>query len=207
MREHRQRYRDRHGERDRALRIENAQKQNEKRAEQRRLDRLATGLDALPAREPRWVDGERLCTACRRRKPPEEFPAGNIKDGLSCYCRDCTNRAALESQRRASADDRLKKRQRYSRKYDLKRAYGIEYSEFEEMAAGQGGKCAICLTAIDLLAPRSLNCAHVDHDHATGAVRGLLCRACNHGLGNFRDNKAFLMAAIAYLDKLEDMPG
>lgn len=42
---------------------------------------------------------------------------------------------------------------------------------------------------------------HIDHDHETGEVRGKLCRECNHGIGNFRDNTELLQKAITYLKK------
>lgn len=42
---------------------------------------------------------------------------------------------------------------------------------------------------------------HVDHDHTTKAVRSLLCFACNHGIGNFRDDPALLLAALEYLGR------
>ncbi|WP_396349631.1 endonuclease VII domain-containing protein [Geodermatophilus sp. DSM 44513] len=58
------------------------------------------------------------------------------------------------------------------------------------MLAAEGGLCAICKTA---------PAAHVDHDHATGAVRALLCFGCNGGLGQFKDNPTFLHAAAYYV--------
>lgn len=60
------------------------------------------------------------------------------------------------------------------------------------MLQTQGGLCAIC---------RAAPAAHVDHDHATNAVRELLCFNCNGGLGQFRDDPAVLLAAVAYLEK------
>jgi hypothetical protein len=71
----------------------------------------------------------------------------------------------------------------------------------ENLAAAveaQGGKCAICgkVPCGNSPTTRSL---HVDHDHATGRLRGLLCLNCNHGLGKFSDNPALLVAAVDYL--------
>lgn len=58
------------------------------------------------------------------------------------------------------------------------------------MLAEQGGVCAIC---------RAAPAAHVDHDHATGAVRALLCFNCNGGLGQFRDDPDTLREAAEYV--------
>ncbi|MFB9187251.1 endonuclease VII domain-containing protein [Dactylosporangium sucinum] len=61
------------------------------------------------------------------------------------------------------------------------------------MLASQGGRCLICREPMTLPA--------VDHDHATGAVRGILCRPCNSGLGFFKDNPEILSRAIEYLTR------
>jgi Recombination endonuclease VII len=63
-------------------------------------------------------------------------------------------------------------------------------AQFDVMLAAQGGKCGIC-GASD---PK-----HVDHDHLTGGVRGILCFNCNGGLGHFRDDVATMQRAITYL--------
>lgn len=65
--------------------------------------------------------------------------------------------------------------------------------DFDEMVLAQNGVCAICGSA-----PNG-HPLHVDHDHTTGAVRGLLCQQCNTGLGNFRDDIALLDRAMQYL--------
>jgi hypothetical protein len=60
------------------------------------------------------------------------------------------------------------------------------------MLEKQSGLCAIC---------RQLPNGqwNIDHNHATGAVRGILCSMCNRGLGQFRDDARLLRAAIDYL--------
>lgn len=72
--------------------------------------------------------------------------------------------------------------------------YGIEAGEYERMYQAQDGKCAICRWATG----KSRRLA-VDHDHATGRVRGLLCSPCNRYLGYVRDNPDAYRRAAAYL--------
>jgi hypothetical protein len=74
------------------------------------------------------------------------------------------------------------------------RKYGLTQSRFHEMAAKQGGGCAICGRA-----PRGIAGLFVDHNHETGEVRGLLCSGCNTGLGGFGDDPDALTKAAAYL--------
>lgn len=80
-----------------------------------------------------------------------------------------------------------------SRGQHLKR-FGITLADEERMLAQQGGACAICRTAFE-----KTKAKHVDHDHQTGRVRGLLCVRCNLGLGFFKDNEQRLLSAIEYL--------
>ena len=70
------------------------------------------------------------------------------------------------------------------------RRYGLAERELAEMLAVQRGVCVICLTGPP---------EHVDHDHRTGEVRGILCSGCNSGLGSFGDDLDRLYGALRYL--------
>jgi hypothetical protein len=75
------------------------------------------------------------------------------------------------------------------REYHLRRRYGIGAADVDAMIAAQGGTCAVCAGTPE----------HVDHDHATGYVRGILCFNCNQALGNVRDDVAILQGLARYL--------
>lgn len=88
------------------------------------------------------------------------------------------------------------------RHYSLKRYYGISVGDYAEMYRLQDGKCAICKR------PETHKDRHgnvrvlaVDHDHSTGAVRELLCYACNSMLGQAQDNAQTLLAGANYIKK------
>jgi hypothetical protein len=77
----------------------------------------------------------------------------------------------------------------------IAKTYGLTSGEYDELLAAQGGKCAICRGR-----PRSKRLA-VDHNHDTGAVRGLLCSRCNHDLlGASWDSGAIALALWHYLN-------
>jgi hypothetical protein len=77
----------------------------------------------------------------------------------------------------------------------LKAKFGITLAEFDALSEHQAGLCAICTDAL----PRGKGC-HVDHNHATGEIRGLLCNTCNVGLGMFQDRSEVLRGAATYLE-------
>lgn len=81
------------------------------------------------------------------------------------------------------------------RKGNLKTKYGISMNDYDELLRAQDFKCAICE---ETPIRRSL-C--VDHDHDTGAIRGLLCDSCNTGLGRFKDSPEALRKAADYLER------
>jgi len=78
----------------------------------------------------------------------------------------------------------------------LRKAYGLSQQDYEQMCEVQEDRCAICGER-----PRKERDFCVDHDHVTGKVRGLLCRRCNLGLGNLRDDPMLLRQAAAYLEQ------
>jgi Recombination endonuclease VII len=80
----------------------------------------------------------------------------------------------------------------YSPEKRLAQVYGLSPRDYDAMLAGQGGVCAICKTRLD-------KPLFVDHSHATGKVRGLLCRPCNFSLGFMRDDPRLTSAATEYL--------
>lgn len=90
-------------------------------------------------------------------------------------------------QREWRANNRLR-----SKGNDLRSNYGIGLEQFDSMVEAQGGKCAICRGAGPLC---------VDHCHASGVVRGLLCHLCNRALGLFNDDASRLQSAIEYLSR------
>lgn len=82
----------------------------------------------------------------------------------------------------------------------LKARFGISLNDYNKMFIDQGGCCSICKIPQSAL-PKSFA---VDHDHITGAIRGLLCDNCNRALGQFKDNVNNLKLAIAYLEKTQE---
>lgn len=86
------------------------------------------------------------------------------------------------------------------RERDLIRRYNLKWIDYQNLILKQNNLCYICNK------PESrkrkdgnLYPLHIDHDHKTGKVRGLLCNKCNNGLGFFDDNINYLLNAIKYL--------
>lgn len=88
----------------------------------------------------------------------------------------------------------------------LMRCYKIDYDQYERMYLEQGGVCKICGGESFLLCPTARIKLVVDHCHATGVVRGLLCHNCNRGLGLFQDSQDSLEKAVQYLKGATTIP-
>ena len=129
------------------------------------------------------------CLDCGKYKRLDQFPRNKrMRDGRHPYCKPCHNGRGRESK------DRL---YRGDRHYHLKRRYGIGAADFNRLVRDQRGLCPIC---------GKPNPEHVDHDHKTGRVRGILCFNCNGGLGQFGDDTERLVRAQLYLESSEVTP-
>lgn len=114
----------------------------------------------------------------------------------SKYCSKICNRKAYYKRNKLIAKARV------TETYN-KRVYGLTSAEVMELKQAQNHSCKICgVHESEIHGKRKI--LYVDHCHATGKVRGLLCFACNSVLGYSRDNPSILKAAITYLgDKYE----
>lgn len=144
--------------------------------------------------------GRKRCRDCREWLPEDRFGvASNSLDGRATYCLPCIRirqRAVLEHRRDQSRAKR----------------YNLSRSAFDAMLEAQGGRCAICQTND----PGAYHHWCVDHDHrccpgrgqSCGAcVRGILCPACNKGIGLLGDEAATLLAAANYLERMSIIRG
>jgi hypothetical protein len=160
------------------------------------------------------------CNRCGDVKPLDAFyRAAGMKDGHRGDCIECNKQAHREWHRKNAAAnvdkatqwrrDNPERFEAYQREYrarpnrkramrDLyyRRTYGLSADEVDAMLEKQGGGCAICGAL-----PERLGSLHLDHDHDTGRIRGLLCLSCNQALGHFRDRAELLRRAADYLEQ------
>lgn len=116
--------------------------------------------------------GHKRCPRCGEIRPHSQWERNKTSsDGWASYCRDC--------------------RAQRNRASYFKRHYGITEDERDAMIEAQGGSCLLCR-----IAPAE----HVDHDHQTGKVRGVLCFSCNAALGQFKDRPDVMRRAAAYVE-------
>ena len=166
------------------------------------------------------------CKLCGEDKPLDDFYGSKLgRDGVRPECKVC-NLAARKAKYAADPEPyiaRVKKwqqenperlnayRREYRRRPDRKRAdrdahlrrkFGIGIDDYERMLSEQSSGCAICRAP----GPEE-GSLHVDHDHVTGRVRGLLCVSCNNALGAFRESFDIFQAAADYLDRDDELAG
>ena len=133
----------------------------------------------------------KLCRKCGETKPEEAFRIKKSTGNVTSPCKVCL---AATNKRRYDGSEEVRQRHHAGvRVRKLMREYGLTVEAHQQMFRDQEGRCAICN-----IEPSSI--LHVDHDHVTGDVRGLLCNNCNWALGLFKDDSAVIRSAADYLD-------
>lgn len=145
------------------------------------------------------------CSVCKEIGGCDEFhmvtfeKLGKQMTRFSSMCRKCnTARMALRNKDEAY----IEKQREYRKEYSLRTRhksrervlgkYGLTVEQYETMKLEQDSKCSICSQEKPLV---------VDHCHATGKVRSLLCSTCNSAIGLFSDSTATVLSAAMYLEK------
>ena len=110
------------------------------------------------------------------------------------------NREKVTANQRARYKADPEKYRKYFRDHRIKKVYRLTELEYSRLVSEQDGKCGICgkPPSGTWHGDRMLN---VDHDHQTGAVRGLLCNKCNRGLGILGDTVERITAVLKYLER------
>jgi len=149
----------------------------------------------------------RTCIKCGETKDAGEFYAGQGNTCKECVknknkVRRRNNPLRYKATRKVRDNDNFhlaitRKKARHKRRYKL------SAGRLEQFLVDQDYKCAICRVAIhspyDPNPPEETAACVVDHDHRDGHVRGLLCSACNTGLGQFEDDVKIIRNAFYYL--------
>lgn len=142
-------------------------------------------------------DGEKRCarTLANRKKGESYAASGRARCGIY-YSK---NRAAILEKKKSDRKANPEKFRKWRLASKLMESYGLTVAQYRTMEAAQGGVCAICKKPEQYTRngkPRRLT---VDHCHATGKIRGLLCGGCNAALGMMKDNAENLKRGAEYL--------
>ena len=157
--------------------------------------------------DPAWHDlwsfakdiGDKPPEGARIARIDRELPWGGKNVYWKVVFRSQEGRAKNSVKMRAYQQSLRDANPDYFRDKDLRRNYGVTLAWYEAILAKQGGACAICKKPEDKVLKGRLLRLAVDHCHATGKVRGLLCVNCNRGIGNLQHDRTILTAALAYL--------
>jgi hypothetical protein len=160
------------------------------------------------------TEAVKACSDCEQVKPLADFPPDRRrKDSKATKCRPCARKVAeayYQKYPEAEARRRLLNAQHGSDWYQRNRTaqilrmkwtriatrYGMTRQEYLDLLSSQGGACALCGSKDP---GRGDGHFAVDHNHATGRIRGLLCQRCNCGIGFFADDVELMRRAAAYV--------
>lgn len=150
-------------------------------------NRKKTGFN--PARRYALDNNERFYqgTECK-------FGHNGLRWAVDGHCKECKTIMRKQPKTLAAI-------QKGGRKYDLKK-FGLTEEDYETILKAQNYVCAICKQPETVLRKsKELKRLAVDHCHNKGNVRGLLCYACNIGIGLLRHNPNILIAAAKYCEQ------
>ncbi len=142
----------------------------------------------------------------KRTRETVDKKSGSCKICRSIYTKRwaANNREKyLQHKRQKAKEYRRKFGNTYFRKLRVKSVYGLSEEQFDNMLVVQNNKCAICYKEFGTDYKYKETYPHVDHDHLTDKVRGLVCASCNCMLGYAYDNVSTLQNAIMYLQREE----
>lgn len=159
-------------------RAENPEKYREEQLRYRKANREARNAQQRQRYADSWEKAEKAREACRR------YRAENLKK---------------ENERRRKHSANHPEQERRSRWLWQLKKYGLTEADYDAILASQGSGCRICKTA---RLPAGYKLA-LDHCHATGKIRGILCSNCNMALGMMRDSPELLRAAAEYLETFQ----
>jgi len=136
----------------------------------------------------------KTCSKCKEEKDYNAFSKNRLsKDGYQSECKSCKNAYGKKH--------RKDKGSQFIRAKRLEKDFSISIEEYNIIFIEQHGVCSICNKAETRLNNKGQpHYLAVDHNHNTGEVRGLLCSACNRGLGLLGDNPRLLKSALNYLE-------
>jgi len=156
----------------------------------------------------------KVCSKCGVRRPLSDFHrCVSAKDGHNGVCKFCKNKFLRCSPAKRNWHQKQKHLWRADPQFRLdafrrmlRIKHGLTYDRYCHMWEDQYGKCAICGKPLSIGPAPNLKYRIfypvVDHNHSTGAIRGLLCSSCNSGIGYLQDRPEICDAAAKYLRRV-----
>ena len=152
----------------------------------------------------------KICSKCKELKPMDNFHNDISKrDKKHSQCKSChsnriklkrkTNIEWVRAERIKSKEYRINNSEQFKktiRNSTLKKKYGINIEQYNEIFKNQGYVCAICGSD----KPRGYGRMCVDHNHLTGKIRGILCQPCNTSIGKMMENPNLIRKLALYVE-------
>lgn len=142
------------------------------------------------------AEPEKRCCHCKEVKSLKNFRKDKrTSDGLNRRCNVCdSDRGKTYYQSKSESEPE------YYQNQHLKQRFGITLVDYDKMAEIQNGVCDICGGPEKR---KNVSRLSVDHDHATGKIRALLCDRCNRLIGMAEEDIILLNKAIKYLRRFQ----